>query len=112
MSETRISAGTRLYFTPIPSDFSNSTLPAIEKACKQFDSIESAYLVRCSLPSENQIRLVLVAVVVSGSNHAMVAKTLIASLCDIRCLDCKIDILPVDLDALPSSVVQIGTKVK
>lgn len=112
MSETRISAGTRLYFTPIPSDFSKPSILAIEKACERFASVESAYLVRCSLPGEDQIRLVLVTVLINKSDHAAVAKSLIASMDGVRWSGSRIDVLPVDNGALPPAVVQIGTKVK
>lgn len=112
MSETRISAGTRLYFTPIPNDFSKPAILALEKACGSLASIESAYLIRCSLPGEDQIRLVLIAVILSKSEHAVVARALIASTEHIRGGESRIDILPVEPAALPPSAVQIGTKVK
>ncbi|AMV32116.1 hypothetical protein VN12_08335 [Pirellula sp. SH-Sr6A] len=112
MSETRIRAGTRLLFTPIPRDFMESTRLAIGKVCEEIASIADAYLVRCSLPKEAKVRLVLVLVVPNRAEHASVAKRLIDWLSDVTWEEAMIDVLPVVEGAIPPAVLQVGTRVK
>ena len=112
MSETRIRAGTRLLFTPIPRDFLVSSCMPIGRMCEEIASIEDAYLVRCSLPEESKVRLVLVLVVPNKAEHALVAKRLIEWLSDITWEETLIDVLPVDGGAIPPAVLQVGTRLK